>query len=50
MSERALRVVVADDQALVRTGFRLILESEGIEVVAAYETGLVNVGTAAQPR
>jgi DNA-binding NarL/FixJ family response regulator len=31
----ALRVVIADDQALVRVGFRLILESEeGIEVVA----------------
>ncbi|MGA5817815.1 response regulator [Kitasatospora sp. NPDC094028] len=37
MSE--LRVVVADDQALVRTGFRLILESEGIEVVAEAEDG-----------
>ncbi|MBV6695782.1 response regulator transcription factor [Kitasatospora aureofaciens] len=34
-----LRVVVADDQALVRTGFRLILESEGIEVVAEAEDG-----------
>ena len=30
-----LRVVIADDQALVRVGFRLILETEdGIEVVA----------------
>ncbi|MBD0673194.1 response regulator transcription factor [Streptomyces sp. CBMA156] len=35
----SLRVVVADDQALVRTGFRLILESEGIEVVAEAEDG-----------
>ncbi|MFE5582385.1 response regulator [Kitasatospora sp. NPDC056531] len=35
----ALRVVVADDQALVRIGFRLILESEGIEVVAEAEDG-----------
>ncbi|MFI6156845.1 response regulator [Kitasatospora sp. NPDC051170] len=34
-----LRVVVADDQALVRTGFRLILESEGIEVTAEAEDG-----------
>ncbi|MDH6707359.1 DNA-binding NarL/FixJ family response regulator [Kitasatospora sp. MAA19] len=34
-----LRVVVADDQSLVRTGFRLILESEGIEVVAEAEDG-----------
>ncbi|HEY3482799.1 MAG TPA: response regulator transcription factor [Streptomyces sp.] len=33
------RVVVADDQALVRTGFRMILESEGIEVVAEATTG-----------
>ncbi|MFD7579942.1 response regulator [Kitasatospora sp. NPDC059803] len=39
MSKQALRVVVADDQALVRTGFRLILESEGIEVVAEAEGG-----------
>ncbi|MFE4970966.1 response regulator [Kitasatospora sp. NPDC056651] len=39
MSEQSLRVVVADDQALVRTGFRLILESEGIEVVAEAEDG-----------
>jgi DNA-binding NarL/FixJ family response regulator len=29
-----LRVVVADDQALVRTGFRMILTADGIEVVA----------------
>jgi DNA-binding NarL/FixJ family response regulator len=34
-----LRVVVADDQALVRTGFRMILASEGIEVVAEANTG-----------
>ncbi len=30
----ALRVVVADDQALVRTGFSMILAADGIEVVA----------------
>ena len=29
-----VRVVIADDQALVRTGFRMILASEGIDVVA----------------
>ena len=29
-----LRVVVADDQALVRTGFSMILAADGIEVVA----------------
>ncbi|MDH6119393.1 response regulator transcription factor [Kitasatospora sp. GAS204B] len=34
-----LHVVVADDQALVRTGFRMILESEGIEVVAEAGNG-----------
>ncbi|WP_030060260.1 MULTISPECIES: response regulator transcription factor [Streptomyces] len=39
MEALPLRVVVADDQALVRTGFRLILESEGIEVVAEAEDG-----------
>ncbi|MEU8512478.1 response regulator transcription factor [Kitasatospora sp. NPDC048722] len=39
MSTDPLRVVVADDQALVRTGFRLILESEGIEVVAEADDG-----------
>ncbi|MBP0453107.1 response regulator transcription factor [Kitasatospora sp. RG8] len=35
-----LRVVVADDQVLVRTGFRLILMSEGIEVVAEAANGV----------
>jgi DNA-binding NarL/FixJ family response regulator len=30
----SLRVVVADDQALVRTGFRMILTADGIDVVA----------------
>jgi DNA-binding NarL/FixJ family response regulator len=34
-----LRVVVADDQALVRTGFRMILTVEGIEVVAEATNG-----------
>ncbi|MFC6884671.1 MULTISPECIES: response regulator transcription factor [Actinomadura] len=29
-----LRAVIADDQALVRTGFRMILAADGIEVVA----------------
>ena len=36
-----IRVLVADDQTLVRTGFRVILEAEGdIEVVAEAETGV----------
>ncbi len=39
MTER-LRVVVADDQALVRTGFRMILTADGIDVVADAATGV----------
>ena len=35
----ALRVVVADDQALVRSGFRMILTAAGIDVVAEAATG-----------
>src|SRR6201995_2766929 len=36
-----IRVLLADDQTLVRTGFRVILETEGdIEVVAEADTGL----------
>jgi DNA-binding NarL/FixJ family response regulator len=35
-----ITVLIADDQALVRTGFRVILEAEGdIEVVAEVENG-----------
>ncbi|WP_405526356.1 response regulator transcription factor [Streptomyces canus] len=34
-----LRVVVADDQALVRTGFRMILTANGIDVVAEAADG-----------
>jgi DNA-binding NarL/FixJ family response regulator len=42
-----IRVVVADDQALVREGFRLILEVEpDIEVVGEAEDGLHAVDTA----
>ncbi|MEU4423786.1 response regulator transcription factor [Actinoplanes sp. NPDC024001] len=33
------RVVIADDQALVRTGFTMILAAEGIEVVGHAATG-----------
>src|SRR5215469_17682840 len=33
------RVVVADDQALVRTGFRMILREAGIPVIAEAATG-----------
>ncbi|WP_214416126.1 response regulator [Sphaerisporangium fuscum] len=34
-----LRAVIADDQALVRTGFRMILAASGIEVVAEAADG-----------
>ncbi|MEU7876232.1 response regulator transcription factor [Dactylosporangium sp. NPDC049140] len=34
-----LRVVIADDQALVRTGFRMILTADGIDVVAEAANG-----------
>jgi DNA-binding NarL/FixJ family response regulator len=34
-----LRVVIADDQALVRTGFRMILTADGIDVVAEASNG-----------
>jgi DNA-binding NarL/FixJ family response regulator len=37
--EQAPRVVIADDQALVRGGFRLILHSAGIPVVAEAADG-----------
>ena len=39
----SLRVVVADDQELVRTGFRMILEANGVNVVGAAEDGYVAV-------
>jgi DNA-binding NarL/FixJ family response regulator len=47
-----VRVLLADDQAMVRAGFRLILESEdGIAVVGEAEDGLKAIATAqsAQP-
>jgi DNA-binding NarL/FixJ family response regulator len=34
------RVVIADDQALVRTGFRMILAADGIDVVAEVANGV----------
>jgi DNA-binding NarL/FixJ family response regulator len=43
-----IRVLVADDQTLVRTGFRVILQAEGdIEVVAEADTGTEAVRQAA---
>ncbi|GIE95168.1 response regulator [Paractinoplanes rishiriensis] len=37
--ERAPRVLIADDQALVRTGFRLILTARGIDVAGEAADG-----------
>ena len=45
-----LRVVVVDDQELVRAGFTLILRSAGIEVVAEAADGLAAVATVEQHR
>ncbi|MEU9361602.1 response regulator transcription factor [Streptomyces sp. NPDC048301] len=45
-----LRVVVADDQALVRTGFRLILMADGIDVVAEAANGEEAVEAVARTR
>ncbi|MFD9435967.1 response regulator [Streptomyces sp. NPDC060002] len=39
MTEPPPRVVLADDQTLVRTGFRMILRSDGIEVVGEATNG-----------
>lgn len=47
---RALRVVVADDQAMVRSGFRLILEASGIEVVGEAADGRTAVDLARRLR
>ena len=41
------RVLIADDQALVRTGFRMILTANGIEVVGEAADGLEAVAAAA---
>jgi len=37
--DQPLRVVIADDQALVRTGFRMILNARGIDVVGEAADG-----------
>jgi DNA-binding NarL/FixJ family response regulator len=42
------RVLIADDQALVRTGFRLILTANGIEVAGEAADGLEAVEAAAR--
>ncbi len=50
-SPTALRVVVADDQELVRAGFVLILERAGMIVVGEAADGVeaVEVGLASRP-
>ncbi|GAA1932837.1 response regulator [Kitasatospora viridis] len=45
-----LRAVIADDQMLVRTGFRMILASDGIEVVAEATNGLEAVAAVRRTR
>jgi DNA-binding NarL/FixJ family response regulator len=44
------RVVIADDQALVRAGFRMILSSDGIEVVGEASDGLEAVDAVRRTR
>jgi DNA-binding NarL/FixJ family response regulator len=45
-----LRVLIADDQVLVRTGFRMILAAEGIEVAAEVDDGLAAVDAVRRTR
>ena len=45
---KRLRVVVVDDQALMRTGFRMILESADIDVVGEAQNGLEALGVVAE--
>ncbi len=48
---KRIRVLVADDQAMMRAGFRMILEAQpDIEVVGEAEDGLVAVETATRVR
>ncbi|MFD8865681.1 response regulator [Streptomyces sp. NPDC059590] len=44
--EKAPRVLIADDQTLIRTGFRLILTARGIEVVGEAADGAEAVAAA----
>lgn len=46
----SVRVVVADDQQLVRTGFRMILAADGIEVVGEAADGLAAIEVVARAR
>jgi len=47
-SPRPLRILVADDQELVRAGFRLILEAEGCTVVGEAADGAEALALAAE--
>ncbi|MPY63860.1 response regulator transcription factor [Streptomyces spongiae] len=49
-AEPAPRVLVADDQTLIRTGFRLILTARGIEVVGEAADGAEAVAAARELR
>ncbi|HEY0537946.1 MAG TPA: response regulator transcription factor [Actinoallomurus sp.] len=46
----SLRAVIADDQSLVRTGFRMILAADGIEVVAEAINGVEAVSAVRRTR
>ncbi|MEU1007553.1 response regulator transcription factor [Streptomyces sp. NPDC005890] len=48
--ERAPRVLIADDQTLIRTGFRLILTARGIEVAGEAADGAEAVAAARELR
>ncbi|WP_329112600.1 response regulator transcription factor [Streptomyces sp. NBC_01353] len=50
VSPRAPRVLIADDQGLIRTGFRLILTTRGIEVVGEASDGAEAVAAARRLR
>ncbi|MGW5737368.1 MULTISPECIES: response regulator [Streptomyces] len=50
MSGPPLRIVIADDQALVRTGFGMILAADGIEVTAAAADGAEAVAAVRRTR
>ncbi|TDC42881.1 response regulator transcription factor [Micromonospora sp. KC213] len=45
-----VRVVIADDQALVRAGFRMILKGDGIDVVAEAANGVEAVDAVRRTR
>ncbi|WP_049568489.1 response regulator [Nonomuraea sp. SBT364] len=46
----ALRAIIADDQALVRTGFRMILNADGIDVVGEAADGAQAVAAVRRSR